>query len=1190
MLALPARTRPLHGMNVMAVTLDPYFASAALPSFIALFSNNPPSTAADIQLRDAIKSGNMQMVAQLVNSGTVNINWVDKQNGWSFLHYAVSSSEGLNAVEYLVKAGIDIRLTNKDGQTAFELLEDSNPDMHFFAEGYAHYAGAAKWMIDKASEEIEKLVEGGFEKVGDYTAVNRWLAAGGRIFPLLGKFELQHVLHLRPESQLQYFEALFGDHTWTQEMIENGEIDLEKLMDTEVNGVKPYEFYTRLANLDGIDNESRERFQKIADILKENGAPGSEDPEEEPYEEPEAHNPQYGPPTAEWKRPPGDDRSAEDIVDQNPLLRNLGSREKRWLKFGFDGWDNGNNKKPDNPFGGIGDWDDKDKYTNDERADMAYRALKVLEHIEKYDKDGAVIRGESNNRIDGFGAAVNGEAKPNTEAGRLQDFTKYGWGTLKGGEKPQVPQESPTADMKRPPGDTRSAQQIIQDNPLLARLHPDIKDWLKNGFDWDSSSEDAPENAFRGLGDYETDADAAYRAAKILEYIEHYGPDGAVNFSDNNIGNFRIDGFFKTRGTLAANPGTEAARLQDFTKYGYGYLENFTVPVHRSDLPGHDALIKTAQKGDYAEFTKLLREAAGNHIIKNGELPSNRKDLLDNPDNYSIKQRGAAVMELMKSYYNLMGNTQYYSEYGVAYGSRLGFALNTDPEKVAEEILQAVEKLRNEEVDDWLAQAEAQAIQTVAGKDPYIKTRARDFLDDLLDGKGFEDEFVDDATTLDAMQSYLSKIAALNMAAGSNGKPAIEDMKINITDEASIEKIIEAFDTEFYPPDTLQKLIEGGMSEEEAASEMASRAALFLSFGIAPEDVSNAYMNNTVSYFSEVAKIGDLYGNILTEDGDFDEEFATSILENVLAEDPHNAIFFDADGNKLTVAQIVGVAKSAWEIVRGGAKAEDAIAKILKTPENELKGAASIYRTGVMHGVAALFTIGGIIARTNSGTMDQTTLAVTIGAGIQALGLTFEAVDGFSKTAVHDVKAKGPAGAAANKKTRLDQFRAGFNKTFKTNFSIDWFKSKGDHLKNTGKILGASGGIIVGVGSIILGMAAQNSGNDEGAAIYYAGAGASFATIPGGYAEGLAKYFQKATKVNIADDIINKISKWGGKFAKYTNIIVTLLFLGLDLYTRIIEDQKTEEYFDSFAPILEDYNITGGYDPWWDEESSPGLS
>lgn len=113
------------------------------------------------------------------------------------------------------------------------------------------------------------------------------------------------------------------------------------------------------------------------------------------------------PPTSETKRPNGDTRSAQDIINDNPILKNLGNQS-------------GIRDKLNEMVGGQ-------MTTN---PDQAYRAVALLTYIKSsLGRDGA-DRGDivSDGKIDGF--TKDGDARHGTEAGVLQDVTQQGWGYL----------------------------------------------------------------------------------------------------------------------------------------------------------------------------------------------------------------------------------------------------------------------------------------------------------------------------------------------------------------------------------------------------------------------------------------------------------------------------------------------------------------------------------------------------------------------------------------------------------------------------------------------------------------------------------------------------------------------------------------------------------------------------------------
>lgn len=278
-----------------------------------------------------------------------------------------------------------------------------------------------------------------------------------------------------------------------------------------------------------------------------------------------------------WERPDGDDRSAEDIVDGSDLLKNLGNQSdvKEMLKER------------------VGDFE------ND--ADAAYRADQVLQHIERFDGDGQNIVGSDvgNGEVNGF--SRGGEAYNGTEAGRLQDFGKYGFSSLKGemsnpdsvGENSQAREAAEKAGIKweLPEGDERSAQDIIDDNPALAHLgnQSGVKDMLKER-----------------VGDYEKDADAAYRAMQVIDRVAQYNDKGEIQ-SGGGVANTSIDGF--TSSDEARND-TEAGRLQDFGKGGFEALPAVSKPENSA---GYTAFLKANPDADdaskqIAEYSALLNE------------------------------------------------------------------------------------------------------------------------------------------------------------------------------------------------------------------------------------------------------------------------------------------------------------------------------------------------------------------------------------------------------------------------------------------------------------------------------------------------------------------------------------------------------------------------------------------------------
>lgn len=138
-------------------------------------------------------------------------------------------------------------------------------------------------------------------------------------------------------------------------------------------------------------------FDEAVIVAKSQAAPNAP-----PADEPPAM------PSATDTRPEGDTRSAQEIIDSDPTLKNLGNQSG----------------VKDNLKKQVGDFE------ND--PDAAYRASEVLDHIKgSKTSDGAARSNDvtDNGKIEGF--TKDGDARHGTEAGLLQDFGKHGYSALK---------------------------------------------------------------------------------------------------------------------------------------------------------------------------------------------------------------------------------------------------------------------------------------------------------------------------------------------------------------------------------------------------------------------------------------------------------------------------------------------------------------------------------------------------------------------------------------------------------------------------------------------------------------------------------------------------------------------------------------------------------------------------------------
>ena len=144
----------------------------------------------------------------------------------------------------------------------------------------------------------------------------------------------------------------------------------------------------------------------------------------------------------------------------------------------------------------------------------------------------------------------------------------------------------PTQDTKRPPGDTRTSQQIIDQNPILKNLGnqgsvPILDKDGKPVIGKDGKPEigGVRDGLKAQCGDIDHDPDATYRAVEALNYMKTCNQsDGKTPVSADVVDNGKADGVTSSGD---ARHGTVFGMLQDFGKGGYAYLKttNHALPT-----------------------------------------------------------------------------------------------------------------------------------------------------------------------------------------------------------------------------------------------------------------------------------------------------------------------------------------------------------------------------------------------------------------------------------------------------------------------------------------------------------------------------------------------------------------------------------------------------------------------------------
>jgi hypothetical protein len=724
---------------------------------------------------------------------------------------------------------------------------------------------------------------------------------------------------------------------------------------------------------------------------------GQENDKKDKPAEPDPTNNTFGP---DQTRPKGDYRSAKDIIEDNKALKGLGDKPKEDLK-----------KQ-------LGDYE-KD-------PDAAYRASQVIEHIEKFDDKGNEIknrpgggRGQGpeinsvgNNSIDGYFKGKGGklEANPNTEAGRLQDFGKSGYGSLKGGDKggdkqgdkaggkgddkkPPAPASSPSssssppelplADAVRPKGDNRSAQDIIDKNPTLKGLgnQENVKDGLK-----------------KQVGDFEHDADAAYRASQVIDYVTHVDDKGqAIKKSNgNDPTNDKIDGFFKDRdGVEKANNGTEAGRLKDFAKGGYDSLKGV-------DGKSMDELITHLNSNATADAVK----AAGGDASKLGKdyFTGGKSDASGADKTAAMMKMSEALAKYktgQEAYEQDKVNPSNYNGKGPSPGEKRD-EFTKDVEAKIDQLGKDpdVQKFMNDKVPD--------ALHAIVDKDPKLKAELQRRFDTASSPqalqKAFDKKDKDGkpASTSDALAAFINAPNFYGQALGV--KPDLQQALKNAPKEIQ-DKVKDGYDG-ITSGKELEKLIAGGTPPDKAMLETGVNKAIFDAMldEKTVKEGTEKFNESTTKYGREELLKGmkpeDLFKGLGVKGPD-DPALQQLVEKNMDS-------LFPSTKDRPKAADIVTAVRAINDAMRQGISYDIAVQKVSEGMGNKLpKGTSDTFKTGVIHGASGILLAGALGAKSATGNLGSNT--ETAAQSIQAAALMTQGGAKFIGDQMNRANGRAPA-------------------------------------------------------------------------------------------------------------------------------------------------------------------------------------
>lgn len=259
----------------------------------------------------------------------------------------------------------------------------------------------------------------------------------------------------------------------------------------------------------------------------------------------------------------GDRRTAEQIIKDNPILNNLPSSITKESLFKHLGDWTGSNPDPE------------------KRADAAFNAARLFNYI-----DGLDVKESARNPSKQGDGKITGEHQAplpppfddvtivkGSEADLVKKFSEEGYaalgnhGTPLASDNEKRPQKIPPSPSGRPEGDKRTADQILNANPIIGRLEESLAE-ISGGArileklkaltgDWGENNTNA-----------ESRANAAYNIAKVANYLDANPTFYRLDEGFDNIGPGHLTDFTSE----GANPNTEASALINFSNSGYTAL------------------------------------------------------------------------------------------------------------------------------------------------------------------------------------------------------------------------------------------------------------------------------------------------------------------------------------------------------------------------------------------------------------------------------------------------------------------------------------------------------------------------------------------------------------------------------------------------------------------------------------------
>lgn len=425
-----------------------------------------------------------------------------------------------------------------------------------------------------------------------------------------------------------------------------------------------------------------------------------------------------------------------------------------------------------------------------------------------------------------------------------------------------------------------------------------------------------------------------------------------------------------------------------------------------------DAWLKSGSPKTAQGAMQFLSEMVTTNLVGDVDVGALGKDILDNPQNHSVKEQAAVLHDLLAARQLILDGASagmWADDYGkVTIANRA--RVHPDPAKVLADLDANIAKFDgNTAVAEYLNAGTSSGMSRLLQENPSLKEAMTGNYANVTSGKALDAAW--DAHTKDGKTDRTAVLTEhLALATMYEEALGIEDgngVRQGIEASGHAQDVKDHYRDALVSGTRLEELLKTGTAEEAMAT-YSTEVALY-NATLDPEFTA-PFDDAQVENFTRIAReniaqdatFDDLKKVLGVDGGDqLDEAKARQMIDAAIAANPAGVT--NANGTVATTDQILTSLRGEWDLLRQGTKT---VKELLPAQLNPSLQAAS--DKGRMHGVSGMFMAAITIAKGTQGAgklTDRAIVDITTGSIATAALLTEGGTKG-GKTALAEEKSK----------------------------------------------------------------------------------------------------------------------------------------------------------------------------------------